>query len=293
VTEPDASQRAFHEILVEIVGRSEGVPDHEVIGFIKGMILAHRDLSDPDRAAAFDLATRVGKAVRPLDRGDVHVNVNTTQNANSSATASPQVSNTVNVSENRGTEAGSGPAAPTGSNAAEAAPLEDRDGMTTLLRRDAFDAQIPTLLATAKDDGKPLSLIMVDVDHFKKVNDTYGHPKGDEVLKDVGRCVAMMIGEKGVPYRYGGEEIAVVLPSHDAQQAATLAERLRAVLQAQRPGDLDITASMGVACFPDHAATLAELVKKADDALYASKDGGRNQVRVHGVDGSFKPASIS
>lgn len=284
MTDSNAKSRSFAEILNEIVLQSETVPEHEIIGFIKGAIQNVPGLSAADRAALFNLATRAGAGVRPLERGDLNVNVHNVQNANSSATASPHVSQSVNLPPTA--SSGIGLAALSheeagGSGAAELSQ-ENRDGLTKLLRREVLDAELPIRFADAESTGNPLSLIMLDIDKFKAVNDTHGHAKGDEVLKDVARCVEMTVAGKGVAYRYGGEEITIVLPNHDAQEAAAVAERLRTALQALKPGGLSMTASLGVASFPLHVSTQEELLARADKALYAAKDGGRNLVRVHG-----------
>lgn len=284
MTDDEASSRSFAEILNEIVRVSEKVADYEIIGCLKGAIQAIPGLSVADREALFSLATRAGAATRPLERSEVHVNVNNVQNANSSATASPHVSQTVNVAPATAAAAQvastgvSGPAA----SDVTAEPKDDRDGLTTLRRREVFDADLPVCLATAKASGTAVSLIMVDVDKFKTVNDTHGHPKGDAVLKDVGRAVAMVVVGKGTAYRYGGEEISILLPDYDVQAAAGVAQRLRAVLEALQPGGLAITASFGVATYPEHSSTQEELVMLADKALYAAKEQGRNRVCVHG-----------
>jgi diguanylate cyclase (GGDEF)-like protein len=150
------------------------------------------------------------------------------------------------------------------------------------MRKEAFNAALPVLFAAAQSAGSPLSLIMADIDHFKAVNDTYGHPKGDDVLKEVAACVASTVEGKGLAFRYGGEEMTIVLPNHDQHEATAVAERIRVTVDARRPGGLTVTASFGVATFPAHAATWEELLSQADAAMYDAKNRGRNLVRVHG-----------
>jgi diguanylate cyclase (GGDEF)-like protein len=131
--------------------------------------------------------------------------------------------------------------------------------------------------------GLPLSLIVVDVDHFKKINDTWGHPAGDTVLVKVASRLRSCIRALEALGRYGGEEFLVVLPGTSLGAAMAVAERMRAAVAAQPEtlGDttLNLTVSAGVASteqFP--AATTEELISRADVALYAAKDGGRNRV---------------
>ncbi len=122
---------------------------------------------------------------------------------------------------------------------------------------------------------------MFDIDHFKKFNDTYGHQQGDIVLMEVAKLIKQTIRETvDIPARYGGEEFTIILPETDAAGAHLVAERLRKTVEAYDfPGQeqsLKVTISLGVATFPDHASVKSVLIKKADQALYACKDNGRN-----------------
>lgn len=157
-----------------------------------------------------------------------------------------------------------------------------RDSLTKLLTRGDFDLELPKTLAEAEKANRPLSLIMVDIDHFKNVNDTHGHQKGDEVLAGVAACIASIVENKGRAYRYGGEEIVVVLNNHNIQEATTVAERARRQLESERIADISVTASFGVSTFPDHGHSSAEIIKAADTALYDAKNRGRNLVRISG-----------
>jgi diguanylate cyclase (GGDEF)-like protein len=159
---------------------------------------------------------------------------------------------------------------------------EERDAVTNLLKREALNLALPICFANAKSTGLPLSVIMVDIDHFKAVNDSRGHAKGDEVLREVADCVQLTVQGKGAAYRYGGEEITIVLQNHDHHEGTAVAERLRVALESRHPGGLAVTASLGVATYPTHAATQEELVGRADAAMYDSKNRGRNLVRAHG-----------
>ena len=131
-----------------------------------------------------------------------------------------------------------------------------------------------------------MSLIMLDIDDFKKFNDRYGHPKGDTVLKAVSAIIKQNLREIDVAARYGGEEFVIMLPETDIAGAAAVAERIR-VSMAQYPhitGDggerVAQTVSLGVATYPTHAATAAALVEAADQAMYRAKRAGKNQVVV-------------
>lgn len=157
-----------------------------------------------------------------------------------------------------------------------------RDSLTKLLTRGDFDAELPQTLADAERANRPLSLIIVDIDHFKNVNDTYGHQKGDEVLAGVAACIASVVENKGRVYRYGGEEIVVVLNNHNIQEATTVAERARRQLESERIADISVTASFGVSTFPDHGRSSADIIRAADTALYDAKNRGRNLVRISG-----------
>jgi len=132
--------------------------------------------------------------------------------------------------------------------------------------------------------NQQLSLLMIDLDHFKLVNDTYGHPVGDEVLKAVASTLHRNLKESDVLARYGGEEFTVILPRTDSTSAAIVAERLRSAIAnlsfcKLAPSVPDrVTISIGVAAYPSHARTVSELIRCADEALYQAKSLGRNRV---------------
>jgi diguanylate cyclase (GGDEF)-like protein len=159
--------------------------------------------------------------------------------------------------------------------------LATTDGLTGLLNHRAFQARLDEHLAQAQRYGKKLSLILCDIDHFKAVNDTYGHPVGDVVLKGVARTLGRDARTTDVVARYGGEEFAVVLPETDAAGALVIAERIRERVAALSldtgQGPLAVTMSLGVATFPGDGARKAELVERADACLYEAKRGGRNR----------------
>jgi diguanylate cyclase (GGDEF)-like protein len=168
----------------------------------------------------------------------------------------------------------------------------ERDDLLPVLRRKVFDQDL-VALSSAATEAEPVSLLMLDLDHFKAVNDTHGHPVGDEVLIECANTIVRRCKHKGKVYRFGGEEIAVLLPNFTVSEAVALAESIRSEIEASKMSvkKLSITASIGVATAPVHATGGKQLLKVADEALYAAKDGGRNLVRNAGenrlsVDGS-------
>ena len=157
--------------------------------------------------------------------------------------------------------------------------LAATDGLTGIANRRSFERALEQEIARATRSQLPLGLLMVDIDHFKALNDAHGHQVGDEVLREVARVIADCCRQFDTACRYGGEEFAVLLPGCDADSAARTARRLRVAI-AQLEGAAPVTASLGVASWPVHAADAASLVQRADDALYASKRAGRNRVTV-------------
>lgn len=160
--------------------------------------------------------------------------------------------------------------------------LSNVDGLTGLQNRRSFQTTIDRMVAEASRNRQPLSLIMLDIDHFKKVNDTYGHKAGDEVIRFMARILKGSIRKVDIAARYGGEEFVLVLHNTPLQGAYELAEKLRKNIQDSRVladgSNLSITSSFGVSVFTDLAKNGGELVKTADTALYFSKENGRNCV---------------
>jgi diguanylate cyclase (GGDEF)-like protein len=153
----------------------------------------------------------------------------------------------------------------------------DYDVLLPILNRARFDADLLRLTEVATEDN-PLCLIMVDCDHFKQINDTFGHPVGDEVLKRCATIIKSACERKGFFYRYGGEEFSVLLPNYSLEEAAALAERIRARIEnADFQPCGGVTVSLGIACYPETTEDRSQLVKVADDVLYEAKAGGRNR----------------
>jgi len=157
-----------------------------------------------------------------------------------------------------------------------------KDHLTQLLDREAFDAALQQGISEGAKSGQPMSLIMGDIDHFKKVNDTHGHPAGDAVLVEISARLKAVLHGKAPVYRYGGEEIAVILPNRTEEEALAVAERCRREIEKNPIGEISVTMSFGVACIPGHASDAVSLIASADNALYEAKTYGRNLVRLAG-----------
>lgn len=159
----------------------------------------------------------------------------------------------------------------------------DHDGLTRISNRHHFDMRLREEMKRHQRHQDELSLMMIDLDYFKSVNDTYGHQAGDMVLREVGRILQKTLRESDFPARYGGEEFVVILPQTREEQAWILAERLRAVIgqtvfRMQRKR-FRVTASIGIAGVkPGALAKPESLISKADQALYVAKASGRNMV---------------
>ncbi len=156
------------------------------------------------------------------------------------------------------------------------------DGMTGLTNHRTFKERGAEALARAQRSRRPVSLIITDIDHFKKVNDTWGHATGDDVIRSVAAVLRDSLRQVDLGARYGGEEFAILLEDTDTPDAAGLAERLRiAVSELAFDGGgtpFSVTLSLGVATFPADAENLGDLIETADQALYTAKRGGRNRV---------------
>lgn len=159
---------------------------------------------------------------------------------------------------------------------AEIERMASTDALTGLANRRAFSEALDRELAVAVRRGEPCGLIVLDVDHFKLVNDRHGHQTGDEVLEEVAWALGRAGRETDIVARYGGEEFAVILPACKAPEAMAVAERLRAAV-AGAPCPVPVTISAGVAVFPVDGADASALVRSADTALYKAKRQGRDR----------------
>lgn len=155
-----------------------------------------------------------------------------------------------------------------------------RDALTGLANRRQFDEGMREGFQLARAQGRALSLLLLDIDHFKRFNDSFGHQAGDRVLQEVARLLQLEVRRPYTACRHGGEEFAVIMPDAGAEAARVLAERLRRKLAQACRGETPLTLSIGVASLEDgDFAAPEQLFAAADDALYAAKSGGRDQVR--------------
>lgn len=157
--------------------------------------------------------------------------------------------------------------------------LATRDSLTGCLNRRAFMEAFNATWSTAERHQHALSVVMVDIDHFKSVNDTYGHMQGDEVLKGVAEILKITCRDGDYVCRYGGEEFCILLPFGGGEDAAILAERCRNAVASATIAGISVTISLGVSSHGLGAADPQALIHQADQALYSAKDGGRNQVK--------------
>lgn len=175
------------------------------------------------------------------------------------------------------------------------------DFLTGLKTRGYFEQQLDLELARAERRGTPVALLMIDIDHFKRLNDTYGHQAGDVVLRDVAAILTRDLREVDTAARYGGEEFILLLPETDLQGAKLVAQRLRYSIEqanfftgARTPtGEKSkhITVSIGVALFPEEARFKRDLLEASDAALYEAKEQGRNRVVLYADIKNRKEAS--
>lgn len=168
------------------------------------------------------------------------------------------------------------------------------DALSGVANRKAFDDKLTLLFGYHRRDGIPFALMLVDLDRFKWINDTYGHQAGDRVISQLGRLLAQIVREGDFVARFGGDEFAVLLPQCDAEVAVKVADRIRTGTTGANFGvatseHTAITVSVGVA-LPQAGDTPETLFRRADEALYASKKGGRNQVSCHAAAGSATQA---
>ena len=164
------------------------------------------------------------------------------------------------------------------------------DALTGLHNRRFFEEMLRLEVERSSREEKDVGLLVIDLDYFKRVNDRFGHPAGDSVLRDAAERLANVARSYDVVARYGGEEFTIVVPDADRDALAEMAERFRVAI-GERPFLLDdgqtlqVSASVGGATFPTHAASTLELMQAADKALYVAKDHGRNRTHLAGADG--------
>ena len=161
------------------------------------------------------------------------------------------------------------------------------DGLTGLYNRRYFDQNLASEVDRALRLKQPFTLITLDLDHLKQINDTYGHSAGDTAIRNIGTILKQNARSIDIPARFGGEEFAIILPGVDLEGGLIAAERLRLSIEKDNiPAVGTITASIGVVTFLRHTESLGELLELADQAMYCAKRNGRNQVQIAIVDDS-------
>ncbi len=154
------------------------------------------------------------------------------------------------------------------------------DGLTLLYNRNYFSNQLQRCIWKSRKDNLPISIIMIDIDHFKQINDTYGHSKGDEVLAKIAQIIRKQIREFDLAFRYGGEEFLITLPGTPLNKAVKIAERIRESIKNTNFGiRKKVTVSCGITEF-QAGDTLKEFIKRADKALYKAKGKGRDRCEI-------------
>ena len=152
------------------------------------------------------------------------------------------------------------------------------DELTQLYLRDVFDVTLVKYVDESNRTNTPLCLLMIDIDDFKQVNDQYGHQKGDEVLHNIGHCINGIVREMDLAARYGGEELAIILPNSNIEKAYIIGERVREAIEKLKFDGFSVTVSIGIGRTDRKTKNTPEaLIKKADVALYRSKDEGKNR----------------
>lgn len=155
------------------------------------------------------------------------------------------------------------------------------DVLTGLYNRRYFDETLIKEMKKSQRSQRPFTLITLDLDHLKQINDTYGHSAGDKAIASIGSVLLKSARETDIPARFGGEEFALVMPDTDIKGGVEAAERIRSTIASKKiEGVGIITASIGVATYLKHANTLEDLVKLVDQAMYSAKENGRNRVEV-------------
>ena len=161
--------------------------------------------------------------------------------------------------------------------------LATTDGLTELYNHRFFQEQMKNKLENAEKTNNKLSLILLDIDFFKKFNDKYGHQAGDAVLKHVSKTLKSCVRNADYVCRYGGEEMAVILDTTNRETAVNIAKKICETIAGKEYAltpdlSVNITVSLGVATFPENGKTVTELIEYSDQCLYKAKENGRNQV---------------
>lgn len=172
------------------------------------------------------------------------------------------------------------------------AHLSSTDMLTKLFNRHSFDLEIEKAIQRADRQTQPLNLLLLDIDHFKKVNDTYGHPSGDAILKSFAQIISQQVRNTDFLARFGGEEFAILLPNCAVEQGCSIADNVRLKV-ADHPFQttvdkiINVTTSIGLSCYSPSGKTglnakeiAKQLIQSADEALYRAKHSGRNQVKA-------------
>lgn len=159
---------------------------------------------------------------------------------------------------------------------AEVTTIAIKDGLSCLYNHVTFQTKLIAEIERCKRYSTNVSLIMLDIDHFKRFNDTYGHQYGDKVIRKIGQLLVDDCRDIDIPCRYGGEEFAIILPETSGEDAFKFSERLRKDIQTKMEKE-QITVSLGVAAFPADADTKQDLISASDKALFRAKESGRNK----------------
>ena len=163
------------------------------------------------------------------------------------------------------------------------------DPLTGVYNRNRFPSAMRDFTKIARDTGEPLSLVMFDIDHFKSINDTYGHDAGDEVLFGFAQTIRSFLDRRHILIRWGGEEFILLCLHYDGDQAQAFANQIReGVAKARLLTAQQVTCSGGIGVWHGPDDDAAALVKRADTALYASKEGGRNRISCEPKDGKTR-----
>lgn len=172
-------------------------------------------------------------------------------------------------------------------NIKELKSLANEDGLTGVYNHRFFHEALREKIIFCEKEGIPISVIFIDIDYFKHYNDLYGHQKGDNVLRTIGRILRENVGKNHIPARYGGEEFSIILPGTSQSEAILIAENIRKKIEQtyfegeENQPNGKITVSIGISVYPDKAKSDVELIKHADDALYRAKFFNKNRVETY------------